>query len=180
MGEAYLTSSNPDQHHAFLWRNGAMIDLGTLGSTSHATAVNSRAQVVGRSRIGDPFSELQHAFLWENGGPMVDLNNQVVGNSPLELYDGEDINDAGWIAGRGLPPGCDNKDACGHAFLLIPCNPVSSEDCSPVTATLGQNSTLFPSKETAISTPQRLTPAQRVASWRARLAQRYHVAGSSE
>jgi len=148
VGEADLTGSEDNfLHHAFLWRNGKMIDLGALGSTSHAAAINSSGQVVGRSRLGDdPFSELQHAFLWEKGGPMVDLNTLIGPNSPLELYDGENINDAGWIAGRGLPPGCDNKDVCGHAFLLIPCEPASGQDCSPITAT--QSDAALPRKST--------------------------------
>ena len=156
VGEADLTGSEVNfLHHAFLWRSGKMIDLGALGSTSHAAAINSSGQVVGRSRLGDdPFSELQHAFLWEKGGPMVDLNTLIGPNSPLELYDGENINDAGWIAGRGLPPGCDNKDACGHAFLLIPCEPASGQDCSPITAT--QSDAALPRKSTTSALQERL------------------------
>ena len=167
VGEADLPSGSPDLHHAFLWRNGAMIDLGTLGSTSHAAALNSRAQVVGRSRIGDPFTELQHAFFWENGGPMVDLNTLVGPNSPLELYGAENINDAGWIAGRGLPPGCDNKDACGHVFLLIPCNAMTGQDCSPIIANAAQGRVALANKQ-ASTVQQRLTPAQGLAArrWR--------------
>jgi hypothetical protein len=51
---------------------------------------------------------------------MIDLNTLIPPNSPLELYEGENINNQGLIAGRGLPPGCDDKDVCGHAFLLVP------------------------------------------------------------
>jgi probable HAF family extracellular repeat protein len=174
VGEADLPSGNPDIHHAFLYRNGAMIDLGTLGSTSHAIAINAKGQVVGRSRIGDPSTELQHALLWENGGPVVDLNTLISPNSPLELYDAENINDAGWIAGRGLPAGCSDKDTCGHAFLLIPCDPAAGQDCSPVTAT--PSNAAIPNKQTATPVQQRSTS---LGAWRARLAQRYHNFSSS-
>ena len=58
---------------------------------------------------------LTHGFLWENGGPAIDLNTLV--NSPdmaltIPLY----INESGEIAGNGMLP---NGDM--HAFLLIPC-----------------------------------------------------------
>jgi len=172
VGDADLTGSEVNfLHHVFLWRNGKMIDLGALRSTSHAYAVNSSGQVVGKSRLGDdPFSELQHAFLWENGGPMVDLNTLIGPNSPLELYDGENINDAGWIAGRGLPPGCDNKDVCGHAFLLIPCEPASGQDCSPIIAT--QSDAALPRKSTTSTLQERL-------AWRSRRASRFPFIGSA-
>jgi len=50
----------------FLWRNGRMINLGTLGGVEGwANAVNDAGQVVGGSRIrrGGPM----HAFLWDKG-----------------------------------------------------------------------------------------------------------------
>jgi len=174
VGDADLPSDNPDAHHAFLWRNGAMIDLGTLGSTSQAIAINSNGQVVGRSRIGDPSTELQHAFLWENGGPMLDLNTLIPPNSPLELYDGENINDRGEIAGRGLPPGCDDKDACGHAFLLIPCeNDTSCNSKADVATPASQQPAAVTNRTAAAAVQAPRTPISLMATWRTRLAQRY-------
>jgi probable HAF family extracellular repeat protein len=52
--------------HAFLWRDGAMLDLGTLpgGNTCYPKALNAKDQVVGAAQTdqGD-----FHAFLWSNG-----------------------------------------------------------------------------------------------------------------
>ena len=95
--------SGSQSHHAFLWRNGVMKDLGTLGGTSHAEGINSAGQIVGRSKP-TPESTIQHAFLWENGGPMVDLNTLIPANSSLLLEEGGNINDRGEIAGRGVSP----------------------------------------------------------------------------
>jgi probable HAF family extracellular repeat protein len=48
--------------HAFLWENGAMTDLGTLGGNySVAVVINERGQVVGYSLTA---SGEEHAFLW--------------------------------------------------------------------------------------------------------------------
>ena len=49
--------------HAFLWENGTLTDLGTLGGDSLAVAVNEGGQVIGRSMTGSG----EHAFLWEDG-----------------------------------------------------------------------------------------------------------------
>ena len=51
-------------HDAFLWKNGVMTDLGNLGVTSFAHAINSKGQVVGASRISRVPSQIS-AFLWE-------------------------------------------------------------------------------------------------------------------
>lgn len=107
-------------HDAFLWKKGKMKDLGNLGKTSHAYKINSRGQIVGGLRINDA-GEI-HAFLWENDGPMIDLNTLIPPNSPLQLTFGFSMNDRGEIAGTGVPPGCTNVDACGHAYVLIPCD----------------------------------------------------------
>jgi probable HAF family extracellular repeat protein len=117
-------------HHAFLWREGTLTDLGTLGTNSTAFQINSRHQIVGASRL-DP--ENNHAFLWEEGGPVIDLNNLLATNpSGLTLVGAFNINDRGEITGLGAPPGVPptGTDAPGlHPFLLIPCGEGTGDSC---------------------------------------------------
>ena len=114
-----LLPSGP--HNAFLWKNGVMTDLGNLGTTSFAHSINSKGQVVGASRVSRVPSQVS-AFLWEKGGPMIDLNTLVPANSSLHLAYAKRINDRGEISGTGVPPGVsvDDIDTLGHVFLLIP------------------------------------------------------------
>lgn len=152
-----------------------MTDLGSLGSSSHAEGVNSQGQIVGRYRIGGLEDPRQHAFLWEHGGPMVDLNTLIPANSSLELEEGGNINDRGEIAGRGFPAGCDDIDACGHAFLLIPCdNAASCESKANVTTARIQNAATVVNKRSIASTQTIRTPTQMLTTWRSRLVQRYY------
>jgi len=60
------------QNHAFLYRAGAMTDLGTLpgGTSSVATAINDLSQVVGYGGInayGPMFQEYMQGFIWRDG-----------------------------------------------------------------------------------------------------------------
>jgi hypothetical protein len=65
----------------------------------------------------------EHAFLWEDGGPMVDLNTLIPADSSLTLTYAVAINDSGVIAGFGVPPGVPPEDfEIGHAYILIPCD----------------------------------------------------------
>ena len=103
-------------HHGFLWKQGVMTDLGTVADPcSRALSINLSGQVVGASSpCGGEFT---HAFLWEDGGPIIDLNTLVLNGAGLTVSEGYYINDRGEIAGRGVLP---NGDV--HAVLLIPCD----------------------------------------------------------
>jgi probable HAF family extracellular repeat protein len=141
-GKADLPGPLPQNHDAVLWRHGSMIDLGTLPGDTCANAyyVNNRGQVVGTSENRElcliPTGE--RAFLWESGGPMVDLNSLIAPGSNLELTVAFAINDRGEIVGTGAPSGCtpENIESCGHAYMLIPCDQnhpdIEGCDYSPV------------------------------------------------
>lgn len=167
VGEADLPGS--ENHHAFLWRNRIMTDLGTLGSTSFAEWVNSKSQVVGRSRIGDPTSDLQHAFLWNRGGPMIDLNTFVPLGSDLTLIDATVINERGEIAAQAMLANGDQR-----AVLLIPCGE-GTEGCQDAAEARINATQIHPAP---LTTGQgRLMPNDIVPAWRARLVRRYHLPG---
>jgi probable HAF family extracellular repeat protein len=112
-------------HDAFLWRDGVMMDLNTLqGDTkSLALVVNASGQIVGWS------ADLQgntHVFLWENNGPMVNLQSLVISGPTLSLMPDVFINDRGEITSNALTP-----DGNNHAVVLIPCdeNHLGIEGC---------------------------------------------------
>ena len=156
-------------HDAFLWRDHVMTDLGTLGATSTALQINSRRQIIGTSRINE---NTVHAFLWENSGPMVDLNTLIPPNSSLQLAEADNINDRGEIVGRGLPAGCDDLDSCGHAFVLIPCNRDVSCESGDVAATGMQSGSRNKSGLPNLYRPARLMPFQTLPMLRNHLMQR--------
>ena len=100
-----------------------MSDLGTIGTDpcSRALMANSKGQIVGAT-LAVCNVETTHPFLWENGGPIVDLNALVIANAGAVLYEADNINERGEIVASGLPSGCSDRFSCGHIFLLIPCD----------------------------------------------------------
>jgi probable HAF family extracellular repeat protein len=83
-GSVSGTADTPGgEFHAFLFHDGLMQDLGTLGGrTSLATAVNDAGQVIGQSERADG---ALHAFLWA-GGRMADLGALSGRNSALHSF----------------------------------------------------------------------------------------------
>ncbi|MGA9393447.1 MAG: hypothetical protein WBV69_23660, partial [Candidatus Sulfotelmatobacter sp.] len=99
--------------HAVLWQNGVTTDLGTLKGDpcSEADSINSHGQIVGASQsAAGGCNFYTRAFLWENGGPSVDLNDLVSPHSSLLLTGASWINDEGEITGGGAPVGCGDTD----------------------------------------------------------------------
>lgn len=172
-GEIVGTATTPGDvaFHAFFWSNGVMQDLGTVKGDGCSVAyhINSNGQVVGTS--GDGCNEV-HAFLWQRGGPMMDLNDLVPSGSGLVLTAGEFINDRGEIGASGVFPNGDD-----HAVLLIPCddNQGDADGCRD-SAQNGNGSPTRPAFLAEESEGQlNQTPRERVAGIRARLARRYHI-----
>ncbi len=101
-------------HHGFLWRHGVMTDLGVIDGDACSTGsgVNSRGQVVGDAGVCFVGGR---AWLWENGGPMVDLNDLALPGSGFHLQDATEINERGEIVCTGV---LSNGDQ--HAVLLVP------------------------------------------------------------
>jgi probable HAF family extracellular repeat protein len=101
-------------HHGFLWRHGVMTDLGVIGSDACSTAyaVNSSGMIVGDAGVCFVGGR---AWLSDNGGPMLDLNDLALPGSGLHLQDARLINDRGEIVCTGV---LSNGDL--HAVLLIP------------------------------------------------------------
>jgi probable HAF family extracellular repeat protein len=95
--------------HPFLWENGKMRDLGTLGGSvptfGGVNALNDRGEVVGQSDLtGD---QSFHPFLW-NGGQLLDL-----GTFGGNFGTANSLNAAGHVAGWATTPG----NATAHGFL---------------------------------------------------------------
>ncbi len=113
-GEVVGNANITDTIHAFFWKDGLMIDLGTLtdDDASNAIAAN-QGRVVG---VSFDSSGNVRAFLWEHGGPMVDLSTLIPPDSTLQPIVPFAINDRGEIAGIGVL-----IDGSLHAFLLLPC-----------------------------------------------------------
>src|SRR6266536_1862644 len=82
VGQSYTASSIPPPTpscrtegltlHGFLWENGKMVDLGTLGGSCAFTyALNNRGQVVGQATLaGD---ETSHPYIWDRKRGIKDL-----------------------------------------------------------------------------------------------------------
>jgi uncharacterized membrane protein len=141
--------------YPFVWRKvGGKWKQTDLGVNSVPTSINASGQVVGYGSI---------SFLWEDGGPALDLSTVVP--SSITVGEVNQINDRGEIVAQGT-------DANGNhsAFLLIPCDEshpgVEGCDYSMVTAhTARQNAAL------------RYVPNTMLHSFRFRMSNRFSARG---
>jgi probable HAF family extracellular repeat protein len=105
--------------HAFLFSNGSMQDLGTLGSTyayagSIGYGINTGGQITG---VSQTTTAQLHAFVYSNG-QMSDLNSLISGRDAAlyTLQEGQALNDRGQIVVTAVV----NAIGCTHALLLTP------------------------------------------------------------
>jgi len=131
VGETGEDSATGTFAHAFLYDGATVTDLGTLagGLRSSAFDINEADQVVGDSWLETVNTSLYqpdryHAFLWESGPGMRDLNDLVSAPGWI-LTSATAINDSGDIVGTGIVGGE------SHGYLLVaggspPPPPVSS------------------------------------------------------
>lgn len=96
----FLPGGGPWDTHAFLYRDGANLDIGTLGGySSMGLAVNDTGQVAGWAETNlDRDLNRRHAFLFSQGR-MQDLG--TLGGYGSTAYG---INNAGWVVGESDLP----------------------------------------------------------------------------
>ncbi|MBD1804346.1 DUF3466 family protein [Microcoleus sp. FACHB-SPT15] len=95
-----------NNYEAFLWQDGTVIELGTLGGTnSEANAINDLGQVVGEAQTS---SGDFHAFFWD--GAMQDLG--TLANYTSSVAYG--INNKGRVVGAAT-----TSSGSSHAFVRL-------------------------------------------------------------
>src|SRR5262249_61700788 len=157
----------PGIHDAVRWKDGQIMDLGTVDgdACSRGRGINSKGQIVGGSTDCHSFL---HAFVWEEGGPMLDLNTLIPPGSGLQLTNAIDINDRGEILAKSDPIGVrpiDDEDL-GHLVLLVPCDE-GHGDCLNV---LAPAASLVPSIQ-----PRQQPKPDAMHTWRERFSARQKV-----
>jgi probable HAF family extracellular repeat protein len=119
-GQSYINAipnadNGPDQQFCppgvptqdpFLWENGTMIDIGSLGGTcSYPFRLNDRGQVTGNSWLAG--NQTVHPFFWDRG-VLIDIG--TFGGSNGTAFD---LSDSGEVVGTADFPG----DFIHHAFV---------------------------------------------------------------
>jgi probable HAF family extracellular repeat protein len=169
-------------HDAVVWINKKIHDLGTVAGDpcSRGRGLNARGQVVGGSSDCHNFL---HAFVWEEGRPMLDLSTLIPPGSGLQLTNAFNINDRGEILAKAAPLGfTPNDDAdLGHLVLLTPCE-ADEEGCGGNAEGPSSPAQRSPALVTSATTsPQhRPTSTESVAAWRTQMMRRYHYPALEE
>ncbi len=101
-----------DGAHAFLYQQGVMSDIGTLGGLATVEGINNLGQVVGQSNGA--------GYLYTNG-QMVDLNSLIDGADGWRVVAASGINDAQQIVSEVF------KEGVGNRFVLLDLIPAVPE-----------------------------------------------------
>jgi probable HAF family extracellular repeat protein len=101
--------------HAALFRNGKIVDLGTLkgGVYSRATGINASGQVVGFSGAKPDDSSANRAFIWSASTGMLDIG--TLGGVYAQAFG---INDSGFVTGTSQLASMSQE--LTHAFIYPP------------------------------------------------------------
>jgi probable HAF family extracellular repeat protein len=163
----------PGIHDAVRWTNGHILDLGTVDgdACSRGRGINARGQIVGGSSDCHNFL---HAFVWEEGGPMLDLNTLIPPGSGLQLTNAVDINDRGEILAKSVPLGVmpiDDQDL-GHIVLLVPCDDGRGDCVNVLSSPPESTQVLSPVAERRGSQQPKGQDALR--AWRERFTSQHH------
>ncbi|HET8924873.1 MAG TPA: hypothetical protein VFN26_17980 [Candidatus Acidoferrum sp.] len=142
---------------------------------SRGRGLNAQGQVVGGSSDCGNFL---HAFLWEEGGPALDLNTLIPPGSGLQLTVAININDRGEILAISNLLGVTPNTDLGQLVLLVPCDSgdAGCGENAAGTTNVPPSSSARITNSSATTTP--LTPRENLAAWRARFARQYHFPGA--
>lgn len=175
--------------HAAVWKNAAIKDLGSLPGDECAFAygINAHDQIVGTTFsmpsacFWPSESETDmNAALWQKGS-VLNLNDAIVSDAPLNLVIAMDVDDAGDIAGIGVPPGVPVGDleTKGHAFVLIPCDRVGNQ--KPCGDMVYRRSVVAQggASSTRSQSPRAFRPMTGLDAVRAQVARYFHLAAFS-
>ena len=150
---AQFLPENDTISHAILWSRGKITDLEALesGQCSFPSAINSRRQVVGVLADCSFDDSTFRAFLWEPGGPIIDLNTLISPDLGIQLRNAVAINDRGEIAAVAY-----FSDGNHRPVLLIPCDEpgTKSEGCPDT-----ENVTTTPNVQ--VTSPSTRAPSKR-------------------
>jgi probable HAF family extracellular repeat protein len=169
----------PGIHDAVRWKDGEILDLGTVNgeACSRGRAINARGQIVGGSSDCHNFL---HAFVWEEGAGMIDLNSVIPPGSGLQLTNAFNINDRGEILAKSVPEGVtpvDDEDL-GHVVLLVPCNEDPGDCVNVLAASSEASQAISVFAQTHVGRQRTMREAMR--SWRERFNPQHQTTIGSE